>query len=230
MHFCSCVSHWNAALVCLTSQYSICSNTQSCPAAVVHSRLGHEPSGCRQDGHKMPVNVHGQTNTDKERIRKQLYMSCRGFSSAHRRAWTSSWMKFTCKLWTKARPSVSMKGGKNDWSMDIENESKITHSRESISNMVYCQFSMVHALPPVSLSSTRISSFSSLQGISGSSPITVKVASNSPSTRNLTRPLAKQTTKHMYQISLLPTQVKTGKLLKYTTVGLHMLLTNCEVG
>lgn len=42
-----------------------------------------------------------------ERIRKQLYMSCRGFSSAHRRAWTSSWMKFTCKLWTKARPSAN---------------------------------------------------------------------------------------------------------------------------
>lgn len=43
----------------------------------------------------------------RKRIRKQVYMSCRGFSSAHRRAWTSSWMKFTCRLCTKARPSVN---------------------------------------------------------------------------------------------------------------------------
>lgn len=53
-------------------------------------------------------------------------------------------------------------------------------------NRVGCK----QVLPPVSLSSTRISNFSSLQGISGSSPITVRVASNSPSTRNFTRPLA----------------------------------------
>lgn len=45
-------------------------------------------------------------NIETERIRKQLYMSCRGFSSAQSRAWTNSWMKFTCKLWTKALPSA----------------------------------------------------------------------------------------------------------------------------
>lgn len=68
---------------------------------------------------------------------------------------------------------------------------------ESISTRVHYQSVCVGVsecppvpLPPVSLSSTRISNFSSLQGISGSSPITVKVASNSPSTRNFTRPLA----------------------------------------
>lgn len=42
---------------------------------------------------------------EAERIRKQLYMSCRGFSSAQSRAWTNSWIKFTCKLWTNALPS-----------------------------------------------------------------------------------------------------------------------------
>lgn len=46
-------------------------------------------------------------NEAEKRIRKQLYMSCRGFSSAHKRAWTSSWMKFTWRLCTKARPSAN---------------------------------------------------------------------------------------------------------------------------
>lgn len=54
----------------------------------------------------------------------------------------------------------------------------------------------MYTSPPVSLSSTRMSNFNSLQGISGSSPITVKVASNSPSTRNFTRPLAAQTSRN----------------------------------
>lgn len=55
-----------------------------------------------------------------------------------------------------------------------------------------CQVRFLYLLPPVSLSSTKISSLRRRQGMSGSSPITVKVASNSPSTRNFTRPLAKE--------------------------------------
>lgn len=57
---------------------------------------------------KLP-NITCKLTNNKKRIRKQLYMSCRGFSSAQRRAWTNSWMKLTCKLWTKARPSASAK-------------------------------------------------------------------------------------------------------------------------
>ena len=53
-------------------------------------------------------------------------------------------------------------------------------------------------LPPVSLSSTRISSLRRRHGTSGSSPITVKVASNSPSTRNFTRPFAFRKRKEVY--------------------------------
>lgn len=111
---CSCVSHWNAALICLTSQYSICSDTHYCPTAVVHSSLGPKPSGL-QARHTQNAFECAWTNNGKERIRKQLYMSCRGFSSAQRRAWTNSWMKFTCKLWTKVRPSVGVDTGKNDY-------------------------------------------------------------------------------------------------------------------
>lgn len=148
--------------------------------------------------------VFVQIYKDQERIRKQLYMSCKGFSSAHRRAWTNSWMKFTCKLWTKARPSANKKGegveGVLEWG-DRQNQWQVNGKRKSISKQEYCQSAYqqyvvssragrMHALPPVSLSSTKISNFSSLQGISGSSPMTVKVASNSPSTRNFTRPLA----------------------------------------
>lgn len=55
-----------------------------------------------------------------------------------------------------------------------------------------CKLCFLYLLPPVSLSSTKISSLRRRQGMSGSSPITVKVASNSPSTRNFTRPLAKE--------------------------------------
>lgn len=73
-----------------------------------------------------------------ERIRKQLYMSCRGFSSAHRRAWTSSWMKFTCKLWTKARPSAN-KGEERKKCRKRVTEKKKRGNRkgENISNKVH---------------------------------------------------------------------------------------------
>lgn len=123
-------------------------------------------------------------NMETERIRKQLYMSCRGFSSAQSRAWTNSWIKFTCKLWTKALPSAKR---------DVNQLDKI--KQWSLADKFYKKDQCVKSIsninsPPVSLSSTRISNFNSLQGISGSSPITVKVASNSPSTRNFTRPLA----------------------------------------
>lgn len=40
------------------------------------------------------------------RIWRQLYISCRGFSSAKSRDCTSEWMKFTCKLCTRVRPST----------------------------------------------------------------------------------------------------------------------------
>lgn len=48
MHFCSCVSHWNAVLVCLISQYSICSNAHFRLTAAAQSRLGQQPSHCKR--------------------------------------------------------------------------------------------------------------------------------------------------------------------------------------
>lgn len=140
MQLCSCVSHWNAAHVCLTSQYSICSDT-----------LPHYCSSSHQTGTKAKwfcarhtQNVCVCVQMDKERIRKQLYMSCRGFSSAHRRAWTNSWMKFTCKLWTKARPSVNVKGeggidGAWEWGDRQTNQLREKEKGKNISNDVYCQ-------------------------------------------------------------------------------------------
>jgi len=103
MKFCRRVIHLNAANVRLTSQRSIRSDKHSRPTAVVPTGLGPKPSGFVQDAQ--------QNATSIERIRKQLYMSWRGFSSAHRRAWTNSWMKFTCKLWTRARPSAKKEQG-----------------------------------------------------------------------------------------------------------------------
>ena len=46
------------------------------------------------------------------RIRRQLYMSWRGFSSAKSLDCTSWWIKLICILWTKARPSSI--GGKKE--------------------------------------------------------------------------------------------------------------------
>lgn len=66
MQFCSCVSHWNAARVCLTSQYSICSKTHSHPTAVVYIRLGLKPRGFVQDIHKMCMRSDRQVKTEKK--------------------------------------------------------------------------------------------------------------------------------------------------------------------
>jgi len=48
----------------------------------------------------------------------------------------------------------------------------------------------INIIPPVSLSSTRISISNNLHGIFGPSPITVRETSNSCSTVNVTRPLS----------------------------------------
>ncbi len=139
MQFCSCVSHWNAALVCLTSQYSICSDT------LPHYCSGSHRTGTKAKrfcaGHTQNVSVCVQMDKDKERIRKQLYMSCRGFSSAHRRAWTNSWMKFTCKLCTKARPSVNIEGERGidgAWEWGDRQTNQLRVNGKNICNEVYC--------------------------------------------------------------------------------------------
>ena len=161
--------------------------------AVVH-RLGQKPSGCRQDIHKKTC-VCIQT-------KKGYASSCTcpaGVFHQHKdvpeptHGWSSP---ANCgprlghlSIWT---------GRGNRWRVGLRWQTNKLSERKKVSNEIHCLIAClwyppwVSVLPPVSLSSTRISSFSSLQGISGSSPITVKVASNSPSTRNLTRPLATQ--------------------------------------
>lgn len=99
----------------------------------------------------------------------------------------------------------------------IRETSKVCKNISKIENILNVSAEYVLALPPVSLSSTRISSFSNLQGISGSSPITVRVASNSPSTLNFTRPFATQTPIH--DTFSLPTQLKTKKILMNSKPG-----------
>ena len=96
--------YWNATSV---------SMGQSILSMQLHTRWDYCSSGLQNGtqanwllGNKKVYaqDTHTHTNTHK-RIRKQLYMSWRGFSSAKRRAWTNSWMKLTCILWTRALPS-----------------------------------------------------------------------------------------------------------------------------
>lgn len=188
MHFCSCVSHWNAVLVCLISQYSICSNAHFRLTAAAQSRLGQQPSHCKRPTPRISGGVcryrhYGKDTQAVVHVLERLFVgteTCLDQLVDEVHLQTVHQSSAICQ-YTEGR------GGR----MDQGNEMSIHIKKRTF------KAKKVPVLPPVSLSSTRMSNFSSLQGISGSSPITVKVASNSPSTRNFTRPLAVQFQKNI---------------------------------
>lgn len=169
IQICSWVSHWNATLVHLMGQY--CSNAllADCSAS---QRTG-PTARLLQNQHWIRVDrsTLGKDTQAVVHVLQGLLICTK-----------TSLDQLVDEVHLQTVDQGSTVCGTDD--------REINHLRDQRNGKTLEMLLIMVTLPPVSLSSTKISSFSSLQGISGSSPITVKVASNSPSTRNLTRPLA----------------------------------------